>query len=287
MIPFIPALNEYRAIVESLRGIEQRIALEKKGVFSEALILFDHVPVHHTQPYSGYDGYEVAGRDLRLALTDSRSDTRNARRPYYVSDKEANVSLADSEVVSLERAWCWMAEWKRNKALAREQIVQQQQAWRNSREAAASDLRAREYERLRSGFDPLPPQVWGPLQERDWQAETDRGEVAAHQSLQAWDGHPYSVTVILVGNIGPCDGCKARLKVFLYELSAELFPKAFVMVKAVYTGDRCKAGVRGATDRLETEYGYPDRAEQQEFRLDDKTFWRPWVRLVSPWPVRQ
>lgn len=289
MIPFIPALNENWVIAESLRGIDQRIKAENKGVFSEAVILFDHVPVHRTLPYSGYDGYAVAGRSLRFALTDPRPDAREPRRPYYVSDKEANVSLADSEVVSLEQAWRWLTDWKQSKTLLREQIVQRHQAWRNSREAAASDLRAREYERVRSDPDPLPlpPQIWGPEQERAWQADTDRGEVAAYQELQAWDGYPRSVTVFLVGNIGPCDGCKARLKVFLYELSAELFPKALVMVKAVYTGDQCKRGVRGTTDRLETEYGYPDRAEQQEFRLDGEPLRRAWVRLVTAWPVRQ
>ncbi|MFD1934850.1 MULTISPECIES: hypothetical protein [Nonomuraea] len=280
-------MNEQWAITDSLRAIDQRIAREQKGVFSEALILFDHVLVHRTQPYSGYDGYEVAGKNLHYALTDSKPGVRHPRRPYYVSDKEANVSLADSEVVSLEQAWRWLNGWKRDRALMREQIVQQHQAWRNSRESGASDLRAREYERLRSGLDPLPPQIWSPAHERAWQADTDRWEVAAYQALQAWDSHPYSVTVILVGNIGPCDGCKARLKVFLYELSGELFPKAFVMTKAVYTGDRCKRGARGTTDRLDTEYGYPDHAEQQEFRLDGQTFWHPWVRVVTPWPVQQ
>ncbi|MEU8380257.1 hypothetical protein [Streptosporangium sp. NPDC048865] len=287
MIPFIPALNENWVIAESLRGIEQRIRAENKGVFSEAVILFDHVPVHRTQPYSGYDGYEVSGKDLHFALTDPPSGARNARRPYYVSNKEANVSLADSEVVSLEKARRWMVDWKAGKALLREQILQKHQSWRKSNEAAAADMRAREYERVRSDLDPLPPQVWSLEQEHAWQAYTDRGEAAAQQELQAWDGYPHSVTVLLVGNIGPCDGCKARLKVFLYELSGELFPKAFVGMKAVYTGDQCKGGVRGATDRLETEYGYPDRVEQRDIPLDPTTLRRTWVRSVTPWPVQQ
>ncbi|MFF3442074.1 hypothetical protein [Streptosporangium sp. NPDC002721] len=285
MIPFIPALNENQVITESLRGIEQRIKAENKGVFSEAVILFDHVPVHRTQPYSGYDGYAVSGQNLHFALTNPTSGARNARRPYYISDKEANISLADSEVVSLEQARRWLVDWKAGKALMREQILQKHQDWRKSHETAASDMRAREYERVRSELDPLPPQVWSLDQEHAWQAHMDRAEAAAQQELQVWDGYPHSVTVLLVGNIGPCDGCKARLKVFLYELSAELFPKAFVSVKSVYTGDQCKRGVRGTTDRLETEYGYPDRVEQRDFPLDPATSRRAWVRPVSAWPV--
>lgn len=281
-------MDEYEAIVQSLSDIDQRIRQDNTGVFTEILILFDHVLVARTQLYSGYDGYQVGGRDLRYALVNPLSRARNTRRPYYVSNQEANVSLADSEVVSMEQAWRWMTAWKAGHGAYRQQLVQQQAAWREAMEAGASDLRAREYERLRMEEEPLPPppQIWGPVQEKAWQTEVDRGEAAANEVLRDWDSRPRWVTVILVGNIGPCDGCKARLKVFLHDLSAEMFPKALVMVKAVYTGQEHKPGVRGDTDRLETEYGYPDRAQQMEYRSAAGTSWRPWVRIVTPWPVQ-
>ncbi|GAA3107237.1 hypothetical protein [Streptosporangium carneum] len=87
-------------------------------------------------------------------------------------------------------------------------------------------------------------------------------EVATLQDAYDWlDGQGVTlnvsgVRVVLVGNIGPCDGCKARLNYFLGDV-VELFgSKVPVVVDSVY--DTSQAHRQLPRQGITTVYGYPD-----------------------------
>ncbi|TDD06269.1 hypothetical protein E1292_15340 [Nonomuraea deserti] len=86
------------------------------------------------------------------------------------------------------------------------------------------------------------------LEAYDW--ISDQGLSVATESIQ----------VILISNIGPCTGCKARLQIFYADLVAkasEIGKKVSITVASVYnTAEASRDRTRG--DKIGTTYGYPD-----------------------------
>ncbi|WP_204288034.1 hypothetical protein [Microbispora amethystogenes] len=78
---------------------------------------------------------------------------------------------------------------------------------------------------------------------------TDQGLGVAAQSIQ----------VILISNIGPCTGCKARLQIFHSDLLAaaqQAGSKVPITVESVYdTPEASRDRTRG--NKIPTTYGYP------------------------------
>ncbi|HMH91127.1 MAG TPA: hypothetical protein VK586_08590 [Streptosporangiaceae bacterium] len=82
---------------------------------------------------------------------------------------------------------------------------------------------------------------------------------------------PQSISVVLVSNIGPCDGCKQRIINFRNYVTQH-FPGVSVQVESVYAqaGASSKPGTRG-DEKIATTYGYPNIAASQ---LDGRQVWR-------------
>ncbi|WP_157247032.1 hypothetical protein [Nonomuraea typhae] len=84
----------------------------------------------------------------------------------------------------------------------------------------------------------------------DW--ITEQGLKVATQSLQ----------VILISNIGPCTGCKARLQIFYSDLlsaAAEARSTVAITVESIYnTPEASRDSTRG--NAIPTTYGYPSAA---------------------------
>jgi hypothetical protein len=86
---------------------------------------------------------------------------------------------------------------------------------------------------------------------------------------------PQSISVVLVSNIGPCDGCKRRIINFRDWVTQHFSPYSpglNVQVESVYAqaGASGKPGERG-DERIATTYGYPNIAASQ---LDGRAVWR-------------
>ncbi|MEO3888385.1 hypothetical protein [Nonomuraea sp. B5E05] len=85
----------------------------------------------------------------------------------------------------------------------------------------------------------------------EWVAE--QGLAVAKQSIQ----------VILISNIGPCTGCKARLQIFhrdLLDKAVEVESKVSISVESVYdTPEASRNRTRGK--EIATTYGYPNAVQ--------------------------
>ncbi|KAA9378496.1 hypothetical protein F5972_16775 [Microbispora cellulosiformans] len=72
-----------------------------------------------------------------------------------------------------------------------------------------------------------------------------------------------SIQVILISNIGPCTGCKARLRIFYSDLLAaaeEAVSTVPITVESVYnTPEASRDRTRG--NMIPTTYGYPDAVQ--------------------------
>ncbi|MEV0391443.1 hypothetical protein [Nonomuraea sp. NPDC050643] len=80
-----------------------------------------------------------------------------------------------------------------------------------------------------------------------------------------------SIQVILISNIGPCTGCKARLKIFYGDLltaADEKGVKVTITVESVYdTPEASRDRTRG--NKIPTTYGYPD-AVKTPYAISDQ-----------------
>src|SRR5579862_127481 len=66
-----------------------------------------------------------------------------------------------------------------------------------------------------------------------------------------------SILVLLTGNVGPCDGCKARIMEFLRRVQKQA-PNVHVRVEANYT----TASRQETRQQQTTRYGYSDAQTQ-------------------------
>lgn len=67
-------------------------------------------------------------------------------------------------------------------------------------------------------------------------------------------GHVQSIRIVLSGNLGPCDGCKRRLEVYLHD-TQQLFPGAIVALESNYFTATAQTE-RG--QQVPSQYGYND-----------------------------
>ncbi|MFC6581819.1 hypothetical protein [Planomonospora parontospora] len=86
-----------------------------------------------------------------------------------------------------------------------------------------------------------------------------------------------SIEVILISNIGPCTGCKARLQIFYGDLLAaagEVGSKVLITVESIYnTPEASRNRTRG--NQIPTTYGYPDSVATPYTVLGQQgTYWR-------------
>lgn len=120
-----------------------------------------------------------------------------------------------------------------------------------------------------------------PLGQRDAgykEAQISRRDSEVASLDDAWDWlnlgpqhAPQVITVVVVSNIGPCDGCKQRIVNFRNNV-VQRFPAANVQVESVYAQDGAsgKRGTRGH-ENIPTTYGYPNIVASQ---LDGRQVWR-------------
>lgn len=97
-------------------------------------------------------------------------------------------------------------------------------------------------------------------------------EVASLQEAWSWlDEHPSaSVTVILLSNIGPCNGCKQRLANFRAQLVQYYTTPPVVRVYYSQSGGSANEAVRG--NAIKTVYGYAGAVA--ETLTDGTKVWR-------------